>query len=101
MLFYLDIIPRSEANSLLISYHRLLNWLSLHLDDSLVSYLSLIEMFETLYDYFEVQLPTLSPAFQRLHLRVFEEHDIANDMIENGVKVDYQYQRLLFDALES
>ena len=100
MLFYLDIIPRSEANSLLISYHRFLSWLSIHLDDSLVSYLSLIEILETLYNYFEVQLPMLSPAFQRLHLRVFEEHDVAKDMIENGIKVEYNYQRLLFDALE-
>ena len=101
MLFYVDLLPRAEANSFLVSYYRFLSWLSLHLDDSLVSYLSLIDMLETLFNYHETYFVSLSPAFQGLHLRVLQEQETASDMIENGIKVDYNYQRLLFDALEN
>lgn len=101
MLFYIEHLPRAEANALLISYYKFLSWLSFSLDDGMVVYLNLFEMFEELFSYYETYISSLNPVFQRMHLSILEQHEISSDMIENAIKVDYNYQYEIFDALEN
>ena len=101
MLFYIEHLPRAEANALLISYYKFLSWLSFSLDDGMVVYLNLFEMFEELFSYYETYISSLNPVFQRMHLSILEQHEISLDMVENAIKVDYNYQYEIFDALEN